>query len=61
MTLDEAWELNDSVFVCQLPDGLGRVTRLEQVNDRLIAQTESGIAFIVPGWRVGFDFGVEHK
>lgn len=35
-------------LVCEIPKGLGNVTDLKIVNDRCIAETDSGISFIVP-------------
>lgn len=44
------WEMpgNGAVFVCEVPSALGRVTKLEQRNGKVVASTESGIEFIVP-------------
>lgn len=35
-------------FVCEIPDALGRVLKLEQRSGKVVAHTESGIQFIVP-------------
>lgn len=35
-------------FLCRLPADLGAVTRLRNLNGRIIAETESGIPMIVP-------------
>lgn len=37
-----------TTFVCELPSALGDVTKLIVKNDRLVAETQSGIPFIVP-------------
>jgi hypothetical protein len=39
---------DDPVYVCTLPDPLGRVTKLSVRNGRVVAETESGTPFIVP-------------
>ena len=39
---------SNTVFVCELPSELGRVTKLEGRNGKVVATTESGIPFIVP-------------
>lgn len=37
-------------YVCTVPEELGAVTDLAVQNGRVVAETESGIQFIVPIW-----------
>ena len=45
---DWATPLPDAVCVCKLPNELGRITKLSVKNGKVLAETESGIPFIVP-------------
>lgn len=44
----ETYEAREATFVCEVPRSLGKVTRLYSRGGKVIAETESGIEFIVP-------------
>ena len=39
---------SDATYLCVVPPELGHVTKLTVVNDRVVAETESGVKMIVP-------------
>lgn len=42
------YKLRDAKYHCELPKALGDVTKLKERNGRIVAETKSGIFFIVP-------------
>ncbi len=42
------WRIDGTVFVCEVPPALGRVTKLSLKGGKVVAETESGTPMIVP-------------
>jgi len=37
-----------AIFVCEVPDALGAVTKLRTIRNRVVAVTESGVVIMLP-------------
>ena len=46
--MDEPKWIDGTVFVCEVPQSLGAVTKLKKRGEKIVAVTESGIEMIVP-------------